>query len=210
MMDDHAETQLEDIIAWLKNNAARDFALQLAAGASTAGLQTRARSEGFAPAGNGWSKLFKNIAFQGDGDAPKIDALTIITDPEPKLYGQLVVDSMILPSLTADWFSALLGRPHWHIFVAVVGERAVGSGAMYVEDKWAWFGIDGTLEGSRRMGIQAALIQVRSQMARKLGALYLTAETGRPEKATGSHTSRNNYRRNGFTEAYHRLNFKLG
>jgi GNAT superfamily N-acetyltransferase len=77
-----------------------------------------------------------------------------------------------------------------------------------VKGQWAWFGIDGTLEHARRLGVQSTLIKARIRAARSQGARYLTAETGRPEQAYEKHTSRDNYLRNGFSEAYHRSNFK--
>lgn len=208
MLDDLAKPRLSDAVQWLRENAAPDFALQLAANDLTSELREWAERQNFAASGNGWSKLSKNIAFSGDGDLAQNDRLSFITDPDPAMYGTLVVTTMGLPEATKEWFSALVGRPHWTTIVALLDGEAIGSGALFVKDQWAWFGIDGTIESARRQGVQADLIQARVAAARKQGAHYLTAETGRPEKASGKHTSRDNYLRNGFSEAYHRLNFK--
>ncbi|TCL71030.1 GNAT family N-acetyltransferase [Rhizobium sp. BK251] len=208
MLDDLAKPKIDDAAQWLEDIAAPNFALQIAANDTTAELQAWARRNHFEPFGNGWSKLTKNIAFDEEGDLVQNERISFTTDPDPALYGRLVVSAMGLPEAAQAWFSALVGRPNWTTIVAMLDGEPVGSGALFVKDTWAWFGIDGTIDSARRQGVQAALIQFRIRSARKLGAFYLTAETGRPEKADGKHTSRQNYIRNGFSEAYHRLNFK--
>ncbi|MGO7718896.1 hypothetical protein, partial [Rhizobium johnstonii] len=66
---------------------------------------------GFIPQLHGWSKLIKNLVFSGDGPELKSEALELITDPDPAVYGQLFVHSFGLPEETKDWFGALVGRP---------------------------------------------------------------------------------------------------
>ncbi|GAA3103474.1 hypothetical protein GCM10010520_55720 [Rhizobium viscosum] len=209
MLDDTSQFEPFEAVRWLKANAAREFAFQLADNSMTSDLRAWATQQRFAPSGNGWSKLVKNLAFHGDGALPEPENLTFVLDPDPSRYGELVVGAFGLPRETGSWFAALVGRPNWTVMVAILDDEAVGSCALFTKDRWAWLGIDGTLEHARRRGVQTAMIQNRVRIARRMGALYLTAETGRPEKSGGKHTSRDNFRRNGFLEAYHRLNFQM-
>lgn len=206
VLDDRRIAVASEAVDWLKKNAAPNFALQLVADGTTRELQSWALQRGFIPQLYGWSKLIKNLVFSGDGPELKSEALELITDPDPAVYGQLVVHSFGLPEETKDWFGALVGRPNWTVYVALLNGEPVGSSALFVKDRWAWLGIDGTLEKARRRGVQAAMIQARVKMARTLGAISLTAETGRPEKLSDKHTSRDNFLRNGFLEGYQRLN----
>ncbi|TXI00715.1 MAG: hypothetical protein E6Q76_18045, partial [Rhizobium sp.] len=128
MMDDLAKPPIADVTEWLRANSAPDFAIQLAVVEETAELQAWARQNGFEPAGNGWSKLIRNVGLAGDKDFPKNERLTLNIDPDPELYGNIVVSSMGLPKQTGEWFSALVGRPNWYVAVALLGGEAVGSG----------------------------------------------------------------------------------
>lgn len=208
MLDDGAGANLDEALRWLNSHASPEFALQIAANGMTRDLENRAVERGFSPSGHGWSKLVKNLALSDSEPDLEDTRFEVITNPESVVYGDLVVNSFGLPQEARTWFSALVGRPNWTVVVALLNGAPVGSGALFVKDQWAWFGIDGTLEDARRQGVQSTLIRARTRAARKLGAMYLTAETGRPEQAYEKHTSRDNFLRNGFTEAYHRSNYK--
>jgi GNAT superfamily N-acetyltransferase len=208
MLDDSAVTDLDEAFRWLNCHASPEFALQIAADEMVRDLQNWAVERGFSPSGNGWSKLVRTISSNEDGAEADDERFEIITNPEASVYGDLVVNAFGLPQETRDWFSALVGRPGWTVLVVLMNGEPVGSGALFVKGQWGWFGIDGTLDHARRQGVQSMLIKARARLARSRGARYLTAETGRPEHAYEKHTSRENYLRNGFTEAYHRSNYK--
>jgi GNAT superfamily N-acetyltransferase len=208
MLDDTAVPYLDEAFRWLNRHAAPDFALQIAASDMVRDLQNWAVERGFSPSGNGWSKLVRPLSPEQSEEEMDDTRFEVIAIPDSKVYGDLVVNSFGLPQETASWFSALVGRPGWTVLAALLNGTPVGSGTLFINGQWAWFGIDGTLEHARRQGVQSTLIRARARIARSLGALYLTAETGRPEHAYQKQTSRENYLRNGFTEAYHRSNYK--
>jgi GNAT superfamily N-acetyltransferase len=208
-LEDVAAPDLAAITAWLEANADPAFALQIANDESTAAIQRWAAGMGFAPSGNGWSKLVRHFDFSSEashGRAPS--GIEIITDVEPSVYGQLVVKAFGFPEILADWFGALAGRANWTTVVALLDGKPAGSGALFVKDNRAWFGVGGTLPEVRQKGVQGALIEARTEIARSKGAGFLSAETGRPEQPDMKQTSRDNFLRRGFVEAYHRLNFK--
>jgi GNAT superfamily N-acetyltransferase len=208
-LEDAGAPDLAAITAWLDDNADPAFALQIASDESTAAVRRWAGNMGFAPSGNGWSMLVRHFDFSSDAAAAVLPSgIEIITDVEPSVYGQLVVKAFGFPEILADWFGALAGRTGWTTVVAVLGGKPAGSGALFVKDDRAWFGVGGTLPEFRQRGVQGALIEARTEIARSKGASFLTAETGRPEQPDMKHASRDNFLRRGFVEAYHRLNFK--
>lgn len=206
-LDDALAPQLERIVPWLSALAAPDFALQIPAVGAADELRRKAQAMGFKAAGNGWSKFLLDLSRPRLSPAPA-PAIKLHRDPDGAVYSDLVVRAFGLPDTSRAWFAALAGRADWTLFVAEIDGQPVGSGAAYIKGEWAWFGIGGTIEEARRQGVQSALIQARLQAAREAGVRYVTAETGRPETAEGHHTSRDNYLRSGFIEAYVRSNFK--
>jgi GNAT superfamily N-acetyltransferase len=206
-LDEAVSPSLESISSWLSEQASPDFALQIAAVDSAEELRRNAVWLGFKASGNGWCKLVCDLAHP-PSDSPAPAGVTVRPDRDGGLYGDLVVRAFGLPEVSRDWFGALSGRAGWTLFVAEIEGKPVGSAALFIRSNWAWFGIDGTLEEAHRQGVQSALIQARLKAARAANVLYATAETDRPDTADGRHTSRDNYLRNGFVEAYVRSNFK--
>ncbi|WJH40469.1 GNAT family N-acetyltransferase [Aliirhizobium terrae] len=209
-LEDAEAPDLASLTTWLEENADPAFALQIANDESTAAIQRWAGSMGLTPTGNGWSKLVRRFDFSSEIHAGGSlqSGIEIVTDPEPAVYGRLVVKAFGFPEILADWFGALVGRPNWTTVVALLDGKPAGSGALFVKDNWAWFGVGGTLPEARRNGVQGALIDARTKIALAKGATHITAETGRPEQPDMKQTSRDNFLRRGFVEAYHRLNFK--
>lgn len=209
-LEDAQAPDLASLTTWLEANADPAFALQIASDESTAATQSWAGTMGLTPTGNGWSKLVRRFDFSSEiragGSLPS--GIEIVTDPEPAVYGRLVVKAFGFPEILADWFGALVGRPNWTTVVALLDGKPAGSGALFVKGNWAWFGVGGTLPEARRNGVQSALIDARTEIALAKGATHITAETGRPEQPDMKQTSRDNFLRRGFVEAYHRLNFK--
>jgi hypothetical protein len=208
-LEDAGAPDLSAIAAWLESNANPTFALQIANDESTAAIQRSARGMGLSPSGNGWSKLVRHFDFSSNVSRNELPSgIEIVTEVEPEVYGKLVVKVFGFPDIFVDWFGALVGRPNWTPVVALLDGKPAGSGALFVKDNWAWFGVGGTLLEARRNGVQGALIDARTEIALAKGAVHITAETGRQEQPDMKHTSRDNFLRRGFVEAYHRLNFK--
>ncbi|MGO6694938.1 GNAT family N-acetyltransferase [Rhizobium johnstonii] len=208
MIGDAARPDLHGIVQWLDAQASPEFALQIAARGETADVKAWAIARGFAPSGTGLSKLTRDLSTRANERSTITHSLDVITDPDAALYGDIVIKSFGLPEATSAWFASLVRRPNWRVFVAFLDGVAVGSGAMFLKNGWAWFGIDGTLEVARGMGVQSTLIRHRIGTARMLGVRFLTAETVRPFETDGSHVSRDNYLRNGFVELYYRSNYQ--
>jgi hypothetical protein len=102
--------------------------------------------------------------------------------------------------------SAMVGRPHWHHYVARDGGTLVASASMYVREGFAWLGAAGTLASHRSRGAQGALIARRIEDARALGCHTLTAETA-PDQPEKPNPSSHNMERAGFQVAYRRASW---
>jgi hypothetical protein len=97
----------------------------------------------------------------------------------------------------------LIGRPHWHHYVARDGSTLVASATMYVRDGFAWLGAAGTLASHRGRGAQGAMIARRIDDARALGCHTFTTET-MPDRPGKPNPSSHNMERVGFQLAYRR------
>jgi len=122
--------------------------------------------------------------------------------------GEIVAEAFQMPKELAPWIASTVGRPGWIHVGAFDGQDLVGSAALYVSRKVAWFGFAATLENYRGHGCQGALIRRRMELARELGCESVVVETA---EQTPDHSapSYRNMIRYGFTEAYFRNNFLL-
>jgi GNAT superfamily N-acetyltransferase len=110
------------------------------------------------------------------------------------------------PVYSVPFASALIGRTHWHHYVARDGGTIVAAAAMYVREGLAWLGAAGALASHRGRGAQRALIARRIDDARALGCHTITLDTevDLPEKPNPSYR---NVERLGFQVVYHRTNW---
>jgi GNAT superfamily N-acetyltransferase len=110
------------------------------------------------------------------------------------------------PVYSVPFAAALIGRTHWHHYVARDGETIVAAAAMYAREGLAWLGAAGALASHRGRGAQRALIARRIDDARALGCHTITLDTeiDRPEKPNPSYR---NVERLGFQVVYHRTNW---
>ena len=121
-------------------------------------------------------------------------------------FAQIVCDAFDLGEMARDWIARLAGRDHWHIFMSFKGNKPAGTGAMYVDDKSAWFDFGATSPEFRRQGSQSALMAKRIAFAAELGCQTLMTCTGEDVPGDPQHSYRN-IRRAGFKESYLRVNF---
>jgi GNAT superfamily N-acetyltransferase len=157
-------------------------------------------------------------------DADAVLAAIPVTDlPEPPLppgvtvrelggretgpWADAVVEAAGLEGAVADAWRALepvyANGPHDHRFVAEVGGRVIGTGALHVRAGVGWLRAGTVLPSHRGRGIQRALIAARTVTARRLGADVVagSANPGGPSAA--------NLARLGFRVAARRARYRI-
>jgi GNAT superfamily N-acetyltransferase len=122
-------------------------------------------------------------------------------------FGDVVQERFRLPESMSVRFAELPGRAGWHCFMALSADRAVASGALFVNGDAAWLGFGATVPAFRRQGAHQALLAKRIDVAREAGCTTLATETG--ERITGrTNDSYNNILNAGYGEAYVRANLQ--
>jgi hypothetical protein len=159
--------------------------------------------------GSGVAK-FQRGPLQAADDSLQSDFEIHAVEPhDAAFFGTVVQAGFDAPPAFASWFSGLVGRPKWRIYLAYDGTDPVASGAMFIDRGWAWMGIDATLPAYRRRGAQAALLSRRISDGLAAGVAGFTGETDRP--GVGHEASQSSYRnflRAGFHAAYTRDNIR--
>ena len=182
------------------------FRIGLCPAAEPAGLETTLAAAGFGP----HPHLIEWVKWVRDGSPAKTSATGLgIMRAEPDEAEAM--DAMLLAAFggrphSVPLASALIGRPHWHHYMARDGDTLVASAAMYARDGFAWLGAAGTLTQHRGRGAQGALIARRIDDARALGCHTFTTETA-PDLPERPNPSFHNMERAGFRIAYRRLNW---
>jgi len=135
--------------------------------------------------------------------------IRVVEPQDAALFGNVVEAGFEAPPAFASWFSGLVGRPKWRIYLAYEGKDPVASGAMFLDRGWAWMGIDATLPDYRRRGAQAALLSRRITDGIATGVEGFTGETDQPGMGhKASQSSYRNFLRAGFCVAYTRDNYR--
>ncbi len=177
-----------------------DFAVQLSPAAQPTGLHQWLSDEGLRVAG-GEVKFIRSAE-----SAPATNTLLRIeqaTGAEASEFARIAGDVLGLSALLRTGHAAVVGRNRWRHYIAYAGEKPVGTGALYVEDRVAWLGIDTTLPAYRGRGAQSALLARRIEDARALGCDRLTIETAE-ETPSCPNPSYRNILRAGFRRVYFR------
>jgi GNAT superfamily N-acetyltransferase len=123
------------------------------------------------------------------------------TDAAADEFVRVAAKSYRLDPQAASWLRASIGRRGREHFLALAGEKPIGTGAMVVFDGVAAFGYDATLPSYRRRGSQSALIAHRLDRAAHLGCHLATAEAWLFKSGKLDQSARN-YIRCGFELAY--------
>jgi GNAT superfamily N-acetyltransferase len=113
-----------------------------------------------------------------------------------------------VPSDMAGFFSPLLGRQGWHIWVVTHEQAVVGAGVMFVEGEVGWLAAGGVAASARGRGAQSALIAARLEAAFDLGCRWVFSETGEAVPNDPQHSYRN-LLRGGFRELRLRHNYRF-
>lgn len=203
-----SEKELEQVIAWLNEHAAPSYALQVAPTAHPEAIGEWIEARGLQLAGNGWAKHYRDASPVEEHPIPTALEVKRAKPHHASDFGNVAQAGFGLPVPIAAWLSALAGRPNWHVYVAYEGQVPVACGAMFVENNWAWLGVDATLADYRGRGAQNALIKQRLADGIAAGVIGFTAETGQPPEGQAElHKSYCNYVRAGFKQAYVRPNY---
>jgi GNAT superfamily N-acetyltransferase len=121
-------------------------------------------------------------------------------------FGHAFAEGFGLPQGAAEIFTALIGRPRWHAYVALEGERLAGAALLFVDEGMGYLCGATTLPPFRKRGVQAALMARRLQHALDLGCRTISTETGEPVPGDPQHSYRN-MQKAGFRMAYLRENY---
>lgn len=196
---------IDRIIHFYKRAGSRRFFIQLCPFQVQDKLSGLLASKGFYHYNN-WAKLIRPVDIQ----LPEVQtALQIVEIGKEKadLFSQLVLFSFGWEgSQLARSIAARVGLPGFYHYLIKKENRAIGAGALFVENKIATMAFAATLPEYRGMGAQRLLLKTRIEKVRELGCNYIISETaedlpGRPV------TSYRNMLRMGFEQAYLRENW---
>jgi hypothetical protein len=180
------------------------FFIQLPPGPRVRECMAQARELGLKPHPLAWAKFYRSTTH-----APVVTSEVEIREVgthERAQFGDTAVAGFGMPPPMAAWLSQIVGRPHWHAYVASFEGTLAGAAAMYVRDEFAWLGIGSTKPDMRKRGSQRALLARRIADAAKLGAMHATTETGVPQPGQPA-PSYENILKSGFSVAYVRPNW---
>lgn len=210
LRDPATEAELDRAITWLKKNASPSWAIQIPPPALPEAIGHWMETRGLAKSGNGWAKHHRGTNAVRQASRTSSFEVRLADEQDAEEFGHIAHAGFGLPQSTVPWFTTLVGRPKWKIFLAYDGDDPIACGALFLDGKWGWLGIDTTLPGYRGRGAQTALIARRLEAGIAAGATGFTAETGQP--AAGEehkYPSYRNYRAAGFDLAYVRTNYKI-
>jgi hypothetical protein len=204
-----SEEELDRVTAWLRTHGNSAWALQIAPVACSEVLLRWMEHSGLKADGSGVAKFQRGPSQAADYSLQSDFEIHAVAPHDAALFGTVVQAGFEAPPAFASWFSGLVGRPRWRIYLVYDGNNPVASGAMFIDRGWAWMGIDATLPAYRRRGAQAALLSRRISDGLAAGVAGFTGETDRP--GVGREASQSSYRnflRAGFSVAYTRDNIR--
>lgn len=195
----------EDIAALKAFYAAHEigaFRIALSPAAEPAGIETVIAAAGFGAYGNLVKWVHDAPPSKARANAPATSLRIERAGPDDvDPMGEVLLAAFGGHPHSVVLASTLIGRPHWHHYVARDGGTLVAAAAMYVREGFAWLGAAGTLPSHRGRGAQSALIARRMDDARTLGCHSFTAETS-PDLPGKPNPSNHNMERAGFRVAY--------
>jgi GNAT superfamily N-acetyltransferase len=193
----------QTVAAYRAAGAARFF-INGAGQGDEAAFAAEAAALGLAPA-RGWRKFARGRA-EPVPDAPAPFPIREIAAGQGADFGRIAAAAFDLGDAAADWLARLPGTPGWRVFAAFDGDRAVGTGAVFVAGDTAWTDWGATAPAARGRGVQLSLLAHRVRTALDMGVRELFTCTGEAVPGEPQH-SYANILRCGFAEGVLRPNF---
>lgn len=156
---------------------------------------------------NNWLRLGRELG-EDELVAPPtgIEIRRVEEKDDARRFARLVASQFGWPELIDPIAMAPVGAPQWMHYVAVDGEKVIGTGACYRDEDVAWLGFASTDPAYRRRGVQSAIIARRLHDARTMGCSAAVMETAEPRPDHDAPSSRN-AERAGFKLLYSRPNY---
>ena len=120
--------------------------------------------------------------------------------------GRVAATGFGVPAFFADWLTGIVGRPHWHCYLAFDRKTPAACAVLYAAGDLGWLGIGAALPEFRGRGAQSALLAARIRDGAEIGLSTLVTETGVVEKGRPAF-SHANILRSGFEPVYVRPNY---
>jgi hypothetical protein len=116
-------------------------------------------------------------------------------------FARVVLPAFELPDTLMQWLARVPAMKGWSVWLALDGDEAVASGALFVEGSVGYLSFGATLSTHRGRGGQGALLAARIHGARALGCTQVVTETGErvPDRPSASYR---NILRAGFREEF--------
>jgi hypothetical protein len=197
---------IDDIVSFYRARGVPRFFIQLAPTEAGDALAARLLARGLVHHNN-WVRLHRGPLA---GEPPRALAPPMRIEaigPERAIaFAECVGAAFGWPPALIPWTAAAVGRRYWLHYLALDGERPVGTGALHVQGTVAWLGMASTAPDHRGRGVQNALIARRLFDATSLGCTDLHLETAecQPGKRAPSY---HNALRQGFRDVYRRRNY---
>ena len=203
-LNDDDGRSIAEAVQRFRDAGQQRFFIQIPPGPRVSDCIAQARAAGLKPHPLAWAKFYR-----GTADPPVVTADLEVREvgaSEAALFADTAVAGFGMPPSMATWLAQIVGRPHWHAYVTLVGGEPASAAAMYVLDDFAWLGIGASRPEMRRRGGQRALLARRIADAAKFGAKHATTETGVPQPGLPA-PSYSNILKSGFSVAYVRPNW---
>lgn len=138
-------------------------------------------------------------------DMPEGIAVCLAKRPDADKFADTAVASFGMPEGARPLIESIAATPHPKraCVLAVIDGRIAGTGFLFVRDQIGWLGGGCCLPEFRGRGVQRALIEGRSAIAKDMGAKWVTAETN-PDSAENPGYSMRNMIKSGFEHLYDR------
>jgi len=156
--------------------------------------------------GRTWAKMMRPV---GHAPSAETDLRIERVGPErAQAFARTFVTGMEMPDALLPLAEAQTAAEGWTTYAAFDSDNVVATGALFLHDGTAQLAGAATLPSHRGRGAQLALMAVRIAEAARLGARWITAETG-SETPEEPNPSLHNMRRAGLEELYPRQNWVL-